>query len=196
METSDINILLQELKNKKIIGIDGMPGVGKTTIVAKELSERLNTNMPIIELDTYLPKDKTGRKRYIKYVKELNYQKIRDVIQKARNTFIIEGVLLCQIIEKLDIELECLIYVKSVNARYYNVTKTYRWIDETDCDFQCTPEDKINEATKQGKIVDKEINKTNNSSSELPQLIKDLFYYNKNYRPFDKADHIYLSSWE
>jgi len=89
-----ISDLIPKLNVAKLIGIDGVPGSGKTT-VAKGIAEKLGASL--ISFDDYLNKKKDG---FEKYLAHDNIQK--DIKRDMRNdkTIVIEGNLLLKVLKK------------------------------------------------------------------------------------------------
>ena len=89
---SDLDSLVHEIEYSKHIGIDGLDGIGKTTL-AKNLHEI--TKHPTFHLDEYLERNQDG---YVEHIKEKEL--LADISRSP--TYIIEGVCLLEIISKLD----------------------------------------------------------------------------------------------
>lgn len=98
------------------IGIDGMHGVGKSTI-----SGQLGTvlNLTYVEIDVFLERNKGG------FVDFIDYDALKVAIPK--NDFIVEGVCLRQVTERLGLDVDLVVYVKRMHLGL--------WADEDDCVF-------------------------------------------------------------
>lgn len=163
----------------RLVGIDGMDGSGKSSL-ASLLSKQLGWLH--INLDDYLEKN-MGR-----YVECVHYDEVRNILKKAEESIIIEGVCLLAVLERLERSLDLLIYVKRV-AHYG------RWYDEEDC---AVSED-IDEFVKRKK---EELQKFAEMESHIegkeppgevtfPGLAEEIIRYHYKHRPQERADIIY-----
>ena len=125
MKTSSITALVCEIKKKRVavIGIDGYLGVGKTTIAAL-LSRRLGYTC--IHLDDYLDPGK-GR-----FIDNLDIASLEQAVRVR--PLIIEGLCLMEVLNRLYVHAELLIFVSGINAS--RNTKDSRLFDEVDRYFQ------------------------------------------------------------
>jgi uridine kinase len=120
MNYRNIDDLIKEIQSAKIIGIDGFDGSGKTYL-SHEIGKKLN--IPVLNLDDYLIKGKES------YVEHLKYKEISEFIEKNKNSFIIEGVCLLDVLKKLHLDLDCLIYIKLLDEDGV-------WRAEEECDIR------------------------------------------------------------
>jgi hypothetical protein len=107
MEANSITALSKEVSLGKfsIIAIDGHLGVGKTTI-AKLLSNQLG--FECIHLDNFLSQGKGL------FVKNLDFLSLKLVLRKR--PVLIEGICMLEVLEKLDVSADLVIYVNGAHA--------------------------------------------------------------------------------
>lgn len=84
------------------IGVDGSDGVGKTTL-SKTIATRME--FPVLSLDDYLVPKQGG------FLEFLQYDRLRDAISTAP-CLVIEGVCLLQALERVQVQIDALVYVK------------------------------------------------------------------------------------
>lgn len=96
--------LLQSLRSNqpRIIGIDGALGSGKTTL-AQHLSEELQCQS--LHLDAYLQKGQGS------FICSIRYDELQDAIALKKRPFILEGLCLLAILERLSLRPDFLVYV-------------------------------------------------------------------------------------
>ena len=118
METDDVNKLAAYIRDKGYcrIGVDGTNGAGKSTM-AGTLARTLGVNH--VNLDDYLVKKRGGFLDHLKY---------RDIKQKTSELgcFVIDGVCLLNVLEKIETPVDCLVYVKRMRHGL--------WADEDACE--------------------------------------------------------------
>lgn len=93
------------LDSKSIISIDGVDGVGKTTLsskIAKELS------LSTIELDDFIQENQDG------YVNFIYYDRLLEKIVSNKSV-VIEGICVLQILNKIKIKPDASVYIKVVD---------------------------------------------------------------------------------
>ncbi len=176
---SDENQLVEKIKliNPKIVGIDGIDGVGKSTIIAPLISKIIKAR--IINIDKYL-NEKQG-----KYFQEINFKKIKQDINQCLGTdnLIIEGVLLLKILKKIDLKVDCLIYVSD------NVW-VYDW-----CEYGPYYQRKLEEITKDVEKKTDKVSKalrTYTKPYKLDGFRKEIYHYTYEYMPFNSANIIFI----
>ena len=110
MKISTAEDLCAEVSRKKasIIAVDGNPGVGKSTI-ATAISKYFG--YICVHLDDYLDVGK-GR-----FVANLNILRLENAVLKGGRPIIIEGLCLLEVLEKLGIQPDLVIYVKGMYAK-------------------------------------------------------------------------------
>ena len=91
------------LRECAIIGIDGDQGAGKSTL-ALELCSMLGGS--VIELDELLHQN--GRP----YVEQIHKERLRSQISSTAKPVIVEGVLLLDVLDLLDLQPDCLLFAK------------------------------------------------------------------------------------
>lgn len=168
MNYRNIDDLIKEIQSAKIIGIDGTDGSGKTYL-SHEIGKKLG--IPVLNLDDYLIKDKES------YVEHLKYKEISEFIGKNKNSLIIEGVCLLDVLKKLHLDLDCLIYVKLIDE--YD-----EWLREEECDIRDSAEETIKRLEDTIKIL-----YPNNQG--LDAFRKEIIYYHVNNRPVEKANYVF-----
>lgn len=178
---SDINVqsinMLQSVKELSAsvkrtkyqrIGVDGINGARKSSIavvIAKDLQ------LELVSLDDYLQKNKGG------YVEFLHYE---DLMKKLRSldSFIVEGVCLLEVLDRIEISIDCLVYIK----RYH----LDMWADERELVVDLgSVEDFL---VKEREIV---AMLSGESDADGPSLEEDIIRYHSKYRPQDRADITY-----
>lgn len=91
--------------SKSIVSIDGVDGVGKTTLsakIAKELS------LSIIELDDFVQENQDG------YVNYIDYDRLLKKIVSNKYS-VIEGICVLQVLNKIKIKPDVRVYIKVVD---------------------------------------------------------------------------------
>jgi|GEM_PF-2582180 len=137
-----------------IVGIDGMNGTGKS-----HLAHCIGCNfmVPVINIDLFVGEVTESYKNAVAF--EIMRRPI-ERYKKNKRTFVIEGILLLEILKEINVVPDILIYYKLLNSRR-------EWVDE---DFCCIPE-------KCG-------------INALPPLRRDIARYHSIFKPLGKADCI------
>ena len=164
---------LEDLKDlipsgSRRIGIDGINGSRKTS-TANYLSDQ--TGIECLHIDDFLIKNQGG---FLDYVR---YQDLENVLA-ARETYIIEGICLLQVLEKIQTEIDLLIYLK----RYH----LGLWADERE--LCVDPEDAesfLQKERQYAAMITGEADDTGASMSD------DIVRYHSKYRPQSRAQLIY-----
>jgi len=181
-ETSKSLEISKELKRKNVslIVVDGVDGSGKSTLagkIAKDLS------CLHINLDDYLEKK---RGSFVKYIK---YNLLKNEIDGANISIIIEGVCVLAVLRNLNINSDFLIYIKRMSN--YGL-----WLDEDLCDVDEDIDDFIENqnlehlkfceanATIEGKEFDPK-------NCNIPKLTEEIIRYHFEFRPQEIADIIF-----
>jgi len=160
-------LLLVDLKHPLVVGIDGVNGSGKSTLavnISKEITGR------IINVDDYVEKNKG------EYLSRVAYQ----TLQKAVNQFvsasepiiIIEGVCLLNVLEKIKIQPDILVYIKRIGSYGF-------WIDDKLCDSEIPLEDALQFISRAETV------------HGVGNLDREIAVYHRNYSPLEKADFIF-----
>lgn len=172
--------ILSDLRNRKgIIGIDGVDGIGKTTL-AKLLGEKLH--VPTILLDDHLNKN-------CKYYVDALNQDVAVQIAQLNNVVVIEGVCLLAVAERFGFEINTHIYLKRIHLGM--------WADGNIFGTNADPSDVISK--EEGQIYDAEAwfasqgNRAPRERSEirLSGLRCELINYHYLHKPHNKADLVY-----
>lgn len=173
-----IHPIVNENKNL-IVGIDGLDDSGKTTL-AEFLGEKLK--MRIFSLDNYLKQNKDKSN----YTDDFDYIKLKQNVDSVRGKepFIIEGNRLLQILNKIGLDINLLIYVKRVQ-RIKDNCYSYIWRDEDDCNFNESLEEKINKKTDECR------KSSNDGKYNLGDFRIQQFEYCQKFKPYDRANHTY-----
>ena len=153
-------------KSYQRIGIDGVFGAGKT-YVAKHISDALGIRA--VRLDSYLKKTHQG------YLNDLNYVSLEADLSKG--PFIIAGICLLEALEKVDHDLDFLIYIKDFSI--------HGWIDKEK--LEVTP-GTVN------RILDETLyNQKLVTSYPLEDvgLIGEVIQYHAMHRPQDQANFVF-----
>ena len=164
----DLVSFVQE-RSAQRIGIDGVDGVGKTTL-AVNLAERLS--YPLVSLDDYLDRNKGG------FVEHLSYSALSHELD-SRDRFVVEGDCLLQVLARLPMELHLLVYLKRVQ---YGV-----WTDERECEIEGDIEEFI--AKEKGLVA--RIAGTP-PESQTVDLSDEIIRYHYSYRPQNRAHVTYI----
>lgn len=161
----------------KIIGIDGEDGMGKTTKITPHLESAFNAES--FHVDDYLIKKNDSYVPSIK-IKELE----RDIKKSKASVIIIEGVILLKILELLSLKADFYIYVSSLN-----------WIEEWK-EYGSYYEETLDEIIRhEVNLVNRVIQATEDKPRHyvMQGFRKEFFEYTYTYKPFDKADIVYIS---
>lgn len=169
-EYTSLCSLFEKLRTEQcnIIGVDGTNGARKTT-VAGALAMELD--LPLISLDNYLQKNQGG------FVEHLQYDELLNDIKEHRN-FIVEGVCLLQALEKVNTQLDILLYVK----RYHHGL----WADEREL---CVPLEQVEEFLKEEREFAARLSRTTTEGG--PCLLDDIVRYHAKYRPQEYAQYFF-----
>lgn len=150
------------------IGVDGVDGSGKSTI-ARKLAESLG--VPYINLDDHLTRNNGN------YLDSLRY---RDIVQVLAGfqSFVIDGICLLNVLEKLNLKLDCLVYVKRIRHGY--------WANESECEVLGDVEDFL---TREREMV--QLLEGTATPPDTLGLAEEVIRYHAIYKPHNKADVIY-----
>lgn len=183
MNKLDINSLLESIEENipptiRLVGIDGVDGVGKTPL-AKALA--LSKNGTSLSLDNYLIKHKDI------YVNSLKPNIIQDM--KVLSGFlVVEGVCLQAAAKRFSISFDYLIYLKKTHLGI--------WVDEDLCDFEVSPEEVIKKDEDnlfifcEWEKCSKGLPPPAREEVKLSALRKELIHYHYEYKPHIKSNLI------
>lgn len=176
---SDVEGLVAELLARKPcrIGVDGIDGVGKSetsAVVACKLG------LPVIGLDDYVQKNRGG------YVSYIDYSAVAERIAESYGAnFVIEGVCLLEVMERLGVRLDCLIYIKRIGAGL--------WADEDECEFPNGIEEAIRQSRRNTELMlEFEARQKGElytpGAADEPGLGEEIMRYHAKHRPHAVAD--------
>jgi uridine kinase len=183
-ETSEISEIVEILRNCKVsvIGIDGRDGSGKSPL-ARELATELGYTHIELDDEEYL---RENRGQFVPHIK---YDKVREKIDNAQNTIILDGVCLLSVLKRLGRDPDLLIYVK-------RTASCGEWRDEEECDVNDDIDGfiaKENEKNRRFGEAEASIEGTNFDPDEwkLSELKEEIIRYHFELKPHRKADIIY-----
>jgi hypothetical protein len=173
-EVEALEDLAQQLRERERIGVDGTDGVRKTSI-STSLSQTLG--LPLLSLDDYLVKKQGG------FVEFLRYDELRDELGAAQR-FIVEGVCLLEVLERIGAAVDALVYVK----RYHHGL----WADERELDVTLeTVDDFLAQEHKYTVRVAQLFGGSDHQNDDGPSLADEIVRYHAKYRPHQNADCVY-----
>lgn len=168
--------ILQIIKqdNPLLIGIDGIDGVGKTSL-AKEI-ETLGYFR--ISLDDFIKKKSGGYFEFVNYKKLIN-----KLISKKGQLIVIEGVVLLKILKKIGVSLNYFVYVTD------NV-----WLDDWDEEWQgkyttMLLDEIICDVEQQTTKISRALN-SNAKPYKMDGFRKEMYEYAFDYKSWNKAQVI------
>jgi hypothetical protein len=175
---TDVAGLIAAVRDRKPqrIGIDGLDGTGKSYLSLAIASE---LNAVVIELDEYVEKNHGG------YVAFIDYPSVAARI--ADNpSFVLEGVCLLDVAQRLGIHLDCLIYVKRMSSGGF-------WADEDECEFPLGIEEAIRQSRRNTELMlefeaQQEGRPYTAGAADEPSLGEEIMRYHAKYRPHAIAD--------
>lgn len=184
LEIDNIFDLLEKIKEKnpEIIAIDGEDGNGKTTL-AEFLAKKLKV-FDHVKLDSFIYRKNAG-------YYNINLKKLKIKIQTLKKKFIIEGLLILKYLKKLKTLKKTdffLIYVEN------NLLKEYKeWEEDWGRYYKKTLKEIINYEEKNTTFINQALN-SNNKIYRLKGLRKQILVYKYYFKPWRKADVIFLNS--
>ncbi|MCF8088994.1 MAG: hypothetical protein K9K63_13095 [Desulfotignum sp.] len=155
------------LKSPGIVSIDGIDGVGKSTLACK-ISEDLS--LPRIEIDTFIQEQQGG------YIEHIDYYRLNEKIKQtiiAGHVIILEGICIQQVLKRLSLNSNTKIYVKVINV----IGNHYLWMDQ----MQFFPP---------GKSADEMIAERMAKRYSLGH-VEDIIRYHYTFKPHENADYIF-----
>jgi len=183
IETSVINEIIEliERGNFQLICIDGIDGVGKSTL-ADKLSVSLGFSS--INLDDYVEEEKGN------FVDFLNLARLSAAINESKQAIIIEGICLLEVLSKIDRSPDLLIYIKRMSS--YG-----SWRDEEECEITEDIEEFIQKKKQdlkefciaEARIEGREFNENEFS---FPALREEIFRYHYKHSPHKKAGVLFI----
>jgi len=181
LETLNISEIVTILKTTGIylIGIDGRDGSGNSKL-ASLISQELGC--PHVNIDDLVDKN-CGQ-----YVNYIHYDRLLMELDDAKGPMIIEGVCLLAVLERMDRNLDMLIYIKRVSG--YGM-----WRDEDDYNISEDIDHFMNKKKEEFQKfveIDAYIEGEDTSGvSNFPRFTEEIIRYHHKYRPHEKADIIY-----
>lgn len=150
------------------IGVDGIDGIGKTTLAA-DLCSRLDYRC--YSLDDFIEKNKGS------YIPSLQVYNLADKLNN-QEPFIVEGVCLLDAMEKTGIALDCLVYIKRFRHGL--------WADE----HECRIEGDVEKFIRKEKDIVALINGSSKMSEDLG-VAEEIMRYHARKLPYKTATVIY-----
>ncbi len=168
-------VLRTRLSNRRtVIGIDGAPASGKST-VAEAVAPMLNAT--VFSIDNFLNRHE-GR-----YFECLRLEELKNQIGVAQRAMIVEGICLLKVLEAISVQHDQLVYVKRMDGG---------WSDEEECDVTGDPEGRIAELLARQQDFDRAAGFQ--VSDELPTAWAEVIRYHAKYRPQDRATMEYWTT--
>lgn len=152
------------LKSPGIVSIDGVDGVGKSTLACKVAEEM---SLPCIEIDTFVQEQQGG------YIDHIDYDRLSESIKQAiitNHVIILEGICVQQVLKKLSLNSYAKVYVKVID--YYGF-----WMDR----IRLFPPD---------KSADEMIAERKAKRFPLGH-VEDIIRYHYTFQPHENADYIF-----
>lgn len=170
METDDVNKLAAYLRDKGCchIGVDGTNGAGKSTLAAVLAS---TLGIYHLNLDDFLVKEQGGFLPYLKYG-EIK-QKISEL-----DCFVIDGVCLLSVLEKVETSIDCLVYMKRMCHGL--------WADEEECNVTVDVEEYIKKEKETIRLIER-----SETTPDTLGLAEEIIRYHDKYKPHQNAEFFY-----
>lgn len=152
------------LKSPGIVSIDGVDGVGKSTLARKIVEE---LTLSYVEIDTFVKEQQGG------YIDHIDYDRLIESIKQAMITnqvLILEGICVQQVLKKLGLNPYVKIYVKVINNYGF-------WMDR----IRFFPPD---------KSADEMIAERKAKQFSLGH-VEDIIRYHYTFNPHESADYIF-----
>ena len=153
------------------IGIDGIDGVGKTTL-ANVLSQQLG--YPAIHLDSNLEKNQGG------FIDHLDYAGLKSAMEQNER-LIVEGVCLMEVLQRVGVAVDALVYVMRQSHGL--------WADERELNIEGDVEEFI-----QGEIeLVRRFLQIEGADGEVKDLglSEEIIRYHAAFKPHENANAIY-----
>jgi hypothetical protein len=163
-------------KDRRVcIGLDGMDGVGKSTL-AREMAKRLGGS--VISLDDHLVKKQNG------YILHIRCNELKAVILASRSPILIEGVCLLAVAHRCALDVDALIYVRRLSHN------SGIWHDQE----LCIAEKTVDELRQQEREMRNAFSTTEKSDSIADDdmgLHGELIDYHAQWKPMQRADLVF-----
>jgi hypothetical protein len=174
---SELDALVADLRFRKpsCVGLDGVDGVGKSETSSSIAS---SLGLPVICLDDYVEKNRGG------YVAYIDYAALAAKITGTQK-FLMEGVCLLAVVQRLGIHLDCLIYIKRMRSGH--------WVDKDECEFPNGVEEALRLLRRNTELVlefEARQNGTtyNRGVTDEPGLSEEIMRYHARHSPHTVAD--------
>jgi hypothetical protein len=167
METDDPNTLVAYIRKRgcRRVGVDGTNGAGKSTLAAT-LSSKLGISH--LNLDNFVVK-KQGA-----FLAHLKYDELKQRVSEL-DSFVIEGVCLLSVLERIDIPVDCLVYVKRLCHGL--------WADKDECDVAGNVEEYLGKEKETIRLIE-----ASETTPETLGLAEEIIRYHDKCKPHQKAD--------
>ena len=152
---------LMHAQPRALIGIDGKDGSGKSYLCDQVSAE---LNLPAVHLDDFVERHKGG------YLEHMQLDQLASAISGRTAAILVEGVCLLQVLARVGVRPDFLIYVKRMSAHGW-------WQDEGDCDFPGSFSEFQRQHFRQGL-------------GALPALEVEVLSYHLAHRPHNAANHV------
>ena len=166
---ADEHALIKSIKNLSlispgIVSIDGVDGVGKSTLACKIAEEM---SLPYIEIDTFVQEQQGG------YIDHIDYDRLSESIKQAiitNHVIILEGICVQQVLKKLGLNSYAKVYVKVIDNYGF-------WMDQ----IRFFPPD---------KSADEMIAERKAKRFSLGH-VEDIIRYHYTFKPHENTDYIF-----
>jgi len=171
-----IDALLPSSGRGVCIGLDGLDGVGKSTL-AREIANRLGGSL--ISLDDHLVKKQNG------YTLHIRCDELKALISASRSPILIEGVCLLAVARRCGFDVDLLVYVRRLSHN------SGIWHDQELCMAEKSADELKQEARELRKAF---------STTEKPDSVADdddlgltgeLIDYHAQWKPVQRADLVF-----
>lgn len=153
------------------IGIDGMDGVGKSTL-AREMANRLGGT--VISLDDYLTKKQNG------YVLHIRCDEVKAAVSASQLPILLEGVCLLAVAERCGFDVDALVYVRRLSRN------SGIWHEEEICLAQ-RPADELKQNERALRNAFLKTEGSSNIADDDLGLTGELIDYHARWRPVERA---------
>jgi hypothetical protein len=187
-EVADVNELAQAIRAKvegrarPVIGIDGADGSGKT-FLATEIGTVLN--LSVVSVDDFVEKERGN------YVEHIQQAELEAALGSAETGVIVEGVCLLDVVDRLALSADCLVYVKRCDADGF-------WYEDGDYGDPSGSADVVIARLSQqlAAVADLSCRFHNEPgdpfAGSVTPLREEIIRYHYRARPHERADFVYL----